>query len=57
VASIILELQKDALDEGVDIVTLLRKVFLVSTKLNLVELKTWTNNELNGYQDNDAVPE
>lgn len=56
-ASIILELQKDALDEGVDIVTLLRKVFLVSTKLNLVELKTWTNNELNGYQDNDAVPE
>lgn len=56
-ASIILELQKDALDEKVDVVTLLRKVFLVSTKLGLTELNTWANNELNGYKDNDAIPE
>lgn len=56
-SSIILELQKDALDDGIDIETLLRKVFLISTKLNLAELKTWTNNELNGYQENDVVPE
>ena len=56
-SSIILELQQGALDETVDIVSLLRKVFLVSTKLGLNELKTWANNELNGYKDNDAVPE
>jgi hypothetical protein len=57
VSSIILELQRDALDDGIDIGTLLRKVFLISTKLNLAELKTWTNNELNGYKENDVVPE
>lgn len=56
-SSIILELQKGALDDGIDIETLLRKVFLISTKLNIAELKTWTNNELNGYQENDVVPE
>lgn len=56
-SSIILELQKEALDEKVDIATLLRKVFLVSTKLGLKDLKAWANNELNAYKDDDTVPE
>ena len=57
VSSIILELQKEALDEKIDVATLLRKVFLISTKLGLKELNIWANNELNAYKDDDAVPE
>lgn len=56
-SSIILDLQKEALDDKVEISTLLRKVFLVSTKLELTELKTWVNNELNGYKSDDSIPE
>lgn len=55
-ASIVLELQKEALDEKIDIASLLRKVFLVSVKLNLIDLKEWAKNELDGYEEYNSLP-
>ena len=36
---IVIQLQKDALDDSIDIETLLRKAFLVARKLNLEDFK------------------
>lgn len=52
---IVLELERDALDENVGIEVLLRKAFLVAKKLKLTDFEEWINNEQNGY--NGEVPE
>jgi len=52
---IVLQLQSEALNENVDIETLLRKAYLVARKLNLHEFETWILNEQNGYKE--AIPE
>ena len=52
---IVLELERDALDENVGIEVLLRKAFLVAKKLKLTEFEEWINNEQNGYKG--EVPE
>lgn len=49
---IVLELQKDAVDSNSDVVSLLRKAYLVARKLKLKEFESWINNELNGYGHN-----
>jgi len=54
--SIVLELQQLASDSEKNILDLLRKAFLVATKLNLVEFKQWVQNELNGYKGGDLPP-
>lgn len=52
--SIVLELQREALDENVNIETLLRKAYLVAKKLKLKDFEDWINQEMNGY--NKEVP-
>lgn len=47
---IVIELEKEALDENVNVETLLRKAYLVARKLKLTEFEEWINNEQNGYK-------
>jgi|ERR1700733_10002709 hypothetical protein len=54
-ASLVEELQRDALDANVAVADLLRKALVVATKLNLPEFRQWAENELEGY-DNSNVP-
>lgn len=49
--SLILELQKSAIDETVPASTLLRKAFVVATKLGQDEFRKWIETELDGYTD------
>lgn len=49
---IVIQLQKEALDENVDIEILLRKAYLVARKLHLKEFEEWISFEQNGYKDN-----
>lgn len=48
--SIILELQSDIISNNTDVLPLLRKALLISTKLSLLDFEEWVNNELNGYK-------
>jgi hypothetical protein len=48
---IVLELQKEALDENISIESLLRKAYLVAKKLKLKDLEEWINQEQNGYKN------
>ncbi len=56
-AGIILELQKEALDKRTQISDLLRKALLVAKKLKVQEIESWIMCELNGYSDNNEIPE
>lgn len=56
-AQIVLELQKEAISKESDILSLLRKAYLVARKLKLVEFEEWINNELNGYKNIDKLPD
>ena len=47
--SLIIELQRDALNEDISVSSLLRKAFVVAKKLKLQEWEKWINSELNGY--------
>jgi hypothetical protein len=49
VASLVEELQREALDGNTDVSGLLRKAYAVATKLDLPEFKAWCERELNGY--------
>ena len=47
---IVIQLQREALDESIDIETLLRKAYLVARKLQLKEFEEWISYEQNGYK-------
>ena len=49
--SLVLELQKEALDQSVSTLSLLRKSLVVATKLKLQDFKDWIASEINGYKD------
>jgi hypothetical protein len=49
VNSIILELQRDALNPSISVLTLLRKAFVVARKLKIKEFEAWIELELKGY--------
>lgn len=53
--SVIVELQREALDKDIRVSDLLRKALVVARKLKLTEFQEWIEKELNGY--NDEVPE
>jgi hypothetical protein len=57
VASLVLELQQDALNPGVPVSSLLRKVVVVARKLGLRDLESWTQLELRGYGRDDEIPD
>ena len=54
---IVIELQKQAIDTDSDVVSLLRKAYLVARKLDIKDFEEWINSELNGYTDYDKIPD
>jgi len=48
--SVVIELQKEAMDKSVHTSDLLRKAYVVARKLKLSEILEWIENELNGYK-------
>ena len=56
-SSVVIELQREALDRGVRVSDLLRKALVVARKLDLREFQTWIEKELNGYGKGDEVPD
>ncbi len=56
VTSIVLELQRDALNREVPISDLLRKAFVVAKKLKITEFENWVTHELNGYENAEDIP-
>lgn len=56
-SSVVIELQKDALDRKVPISDLLRKAFVVARKLKIPEFEKWVSNELNGYKKAEDIPD
>jgi AbiTii len=55
-ASIIEQIQHDALDGSVRVSDLLRRVKLAATKLSLGTVEDWVEQELNGYKGRE-LPE
>jgi hypothetical protein len=55
-SSLVLELQQEALNPKVALPDLLRKALVVARKLDIRDFKTWAENELNGYEDRDLIP-
>ena len=47
--SLIIELQRDALNEAINVSNLLRKAFVAAKKLKIQEFEKWIELELNGY--------
>lgn len=54
--SLVLELQRDALDHSSPSSSLLRKALVASRKLGAHDLQSWIESELNGYTDNSVIP-
>lgn len=54
---IVLELQQEALSKEVDVITLLRKAYLIARKLKLTEFEKWISLEQNGYSINEEIPQ
>ena len=54
--SIVLELQKEAMKSDKDILTILRMALAVATKLDLNDFEVWIGKELEGYQEEDIIP-
>jgi hypothetical protein len=55
--SLVLELQRDALDQSVGMADLLRKALVVARKLKITDLAEWLTHELNGYPEGKEIPE
>lgn len=56
-SSVVIELQRDALDRNVSITDLLRKSLVVARKLKIIEFERWVSSELNGYSKTDEIPD
>jgi hypothetical protein len=48
-SSLVLELQREALDPKIGIIDLMRKAYVVAVKLNFGQFKEWIDLELKGY--------
>ncbi len=56
-SSLVLELQRDALNPRVPVSNLLRKALVAARKLGLIDLETWVRSKLNGYTKPEDIPE
>ena len=56
-SSIVIELQKDSLNPEISATQLLRKALVVANKLGIEDLIDWITKELNGYNNDDKLPE
>jgi hypothetical protein len=57
IMSLLREIQKDAVNQGIDFPTLLRKCTILATRLKHEAFKRWIDNELNGYKSDNEIPE
>ena len=55
--SIVIELQRDALNRDVPVTDLLRKAYVVARKLKITEFEGWLSKELEGYTEDSEIPE
>ncbi|MBW4558209.1 MAG: hypothetical protein KME59_20210 [Trichormus sp. ATA11-4-KO1] len=55
--SLVLELQRDALESSVSVLNLLRKALVVAKKLGIEEFKQWVELELDGYSEEVNIPD
>jgi len=55
--SIVLDLQKDIIQNKKTLTELLREALLISTKLKLDDFKVWINSELKGYISTRNIPD
>lgn len=53
----VLELQKDIIENKEDLLSILRKAKVISVKLGLDDFTKWIDLELNGYQNFSDIPE
>lgn len=53
--SLVLELQRDTMDQGQDVAVILRKAMVVASKLQLEDFKVWCAQEMGGYE-NGNIP-
>ncbi len=56
-SKVVIELQKNIIDNNLDVVSILRKAKLISSKLNLTEFNNWIEKELNGYNEYSEIPD
>lgn len=55
--SLLRDIQTAAVDPNTDVSTLLRKCKILAVRLGNNEFKKWVDNELNGYEKADDLPE
>ena len=53
-ASLVRDLQRDALNQSISVVELLQKSLVVATKLKQDDFRAWVQLELDGYKDTDV---
>ncbi len=54
---LIVSLQNDILEQNIELSSILRKAKVLASALNNREIKTWVDHELNGYQNEEELPE
>lgn len=54
--SLVLELQRDAIDNQTSITNLLRRALVVATKLSQSDFRFWVSCELDGYPNGSEIP-
>ncbi len=54
---IIQEIQEDLLKDNIPLSKLLNKSYIPAVQLNLTDFKNWLDKEIQGYNENDIVPE
>jgi len=55
-SSVVLELQREAMNPQARLADVFRKALVVATKLSLDDFRLWVENELNGYAKESPVP-
>ncbi|GAM08633.1 hypothetical protein OR1_00905 [Geobacter sp. OR-1] len=54
--SLVLELQKSAMDQSQEVAAILRKAMVVASKLRLHDFRDWCSDEMNGYSERPIPP-
>ena len=53
--SIVIDIQKQVLSKSTTDV--LRQAYIIARKLKIKDFEIWISNELNGYKEDDSIPE
>ena len=54
--SLVLELQREAMNPNSRLSDVLRKAIVVATKLKVQDMKAWVESELKGYATGEVIP-